>query len=75
MAGNDNIEKVRVNFEVSPRLKESLVELQARTNSVSITEVFRRALALLDMVTAHVEHGGAVVLRRKDGAEETLRIL
>jgi hypothetical protein len=70
-----NSEKVRLNFEVSPGLKDSLVDLQHRTKSISITEVFRRALALLDMVTAHVQSGGSVALKHKDGREELVRFL
>jgi len=68
-------DKVRLNFEVSPEFKENLVDLQERTQSVTITEVFRKALALLDMVIAHVKSGGSLVLRHKDGREETVRIL
>jgi hypothetical protein len=68
-------DKVRLNFEVSPELKNSLVDLQERSQSVSITEVFRKSLALLDMVTSHNESGGSLILRHKDGREETVRIL
>jgi hypothetical protein len=68
-------EKVRLNFEVTPELKDSLVGLQDRTKSISITEVFRKALALLDMVTFHNEQGGSLILHHKDGREETIRIL
>ena len=75
MSRNSNSEKVRVNFELSPAIKDSLVELQARTNSQSITEVFRRALALLDMVTEHYEKGGSLILRHKDGQEEKVRLI
>jgi hypothetical protein len=75
MSRNSNLEKVRVNFELTPALKESLVSLQERTNSQSITEVFRRALALLDMVTEHHEKGGHLILRHKDGQEEKVRLI
>ena len=68
-------DKVRLNFEVSPELKDSLVDLQDRAKCTTITEVFRKALALLDMVTAHNEGGGSLILRHKDGQEETVRIL
>jgi hypothetical protein len=68
-------EKVRLNFEVSQELKDSLVDLQERTNSTSITEVLRKSLALLDMVSAHAERGGSLVLHHKDGRKETVLIL
>jgi len=72
---NSSSEKVRLNFEVTPDLKKDLLDLQDRTKSVSVAEVFRKALALLDMVTSHVQHGGTVNLRYKDGREESVRFL
>lgn len=56
-------------------MKENLIDLQERTQAVTVTEVFRKALALLDMVIAHVKSGGSLVLRHKDGRVETVRIL
>lgn len=70
-----NSEKVRLNFEVTPDLKKELKDLQERTKSVSVTEVFRKALALLDMVTSHSQNGGTLNLKYKDGREEVIRLL
>lgn len=67
--------KVRLNLEFTKGVKDTLDELQQRTESPTITEVFRRSLALLDMVSEHLQHGGSVVLRHKDGREEVLKFL
>jgi hypothetical protein len=75
MPEKNNSDKVRLNFEVTPGLKQDLKDLQERTKSVSVVEVFRRALALLDMVTSHVQKGGTVSLKYKDGREEVVRLL
>ena len=75
MSVKNSSEKVRLNFEVTPNLKKDLKDLQERTKCVSVTEVFRKALALLDMVTTHVQSGGTVSLKYKDGREEAVRFL
>ena len=75
MPEKNNSDKVRLNFEVTPDLRDELKALQKRTKSVSVAEVFRRALALLDMVTSHVQSGGTLILKYKDGREEVLRLL
>jgi hypothetical protein len=68
-------EKVRLNFEVTSDLKRDLKDLQERTKSVTVAEVFRKALSLLDMVTNHIQSGGTVSLKYKDGREEAVRFL
>ena len=72
---SEKTEKVRLNFEVTPSLRDELKELQERTKSASVTEVFRKSLALLDMVTTHVKDGGTLSLKYKDGREEFIRFL
>lgn len=67
--------KVRLNLEFTPSVKDTLVQIQERTESSSFTEVFRRALALFDMVSTHLQSGGSLVLRHKDGREEVLKFL
>jgi hypothetical protein len=75
MSVKNSSEKVRLNFEVTPDLKKDLKDLQERTKCVSVAEVFRKALALLDMVTSHVQSGGTISLKHKDGREEAVRFL
>lgn len=68
-------DKIRINFDLSSDLKERVEELQEDTHSGSISEVFRRALALLDKVTQHAKEGGELVLRDKKGREKIVEIL
>jgi len=68
-------EKARLSFEVPKKVQEQLRDITDRSGATSFTEVIRRALALYDLVLEHREDDGKVVLRYKDGTEETLRII
>lgn len=68
-------EKVRLNLELSQPVYEQLQALQHHTGAASLTEVFRRSLALYDLVTEHLSSGGKILLRDTDGTEEGLKIL
>ena len=68
-------ERVRLNLELTPELKVSLVELQKRTAASSVSEVLRRSVAMYDMVTEHLSARGSVILKNADGSQETLRII
>jgi hypothetical protein len=68
-------EKIRLNLELLPQVKEQLDELQTRTNASSLSEVIRRALALYDLLIEHYEEKGEVVLKHHDGTTEKLRLL
>ena len=70
-----NDQRVRLNLEILPTVKEQLDGLQTRTGAGSMVEVIRRALALYDLVTEHCEANGQVVLKHATGKTETLRIL
>ena len=67
-------EKIRLNLDLTPQVKERLRHLQDRTDSASLTEVIRRALALYEIAIAHLEKNGRIVLENKDGSTETLTI-
>jgi hypothetical protein len=54
---------------------DRLQRLRELSESESITEVVRRAMAVYDLVLSHVRNGGEVILRHKDGREETVRII
>ena len=68
-------EKVRVNLEVDPRVRDRFEHLQRDTDAPSLTEVFRRALQVYEMVVAHEKNSGTFILRHSDGAEERMIIL
>jgi hypothetical protein len=77
MAANINTTeaKFRLNLALPPKIKERLESLQERSESSSVTEVIRRALALFDLVTEHGNNGGEVILKHEDGTEEKLVLL
>lgn len=75
MAKNAEEKKVRINIEVSPRVREKLGELQKRSEASSLTEVIRRALALYDLAVETVDQGGQLVIEHKNGTEERLVLL
>jgi hypothetical protein len=68
-------EKIRLNLDISPKVNENLNALKERTESASVAEVMRRAIALYDLITTSIEHDATVVLRHRDGREEILRLL
>ena len=75
MAATKATDRTRLSLDVSPKVREQLDHLEARTEAGSITEVVRRALSLYDLVTEHQVEGGKLVFRHADGDEEILRVL
>ena len=75
MAATKATDRTRLSLDVSPKIREQLDHLEARTEAGSITEVIRRALSLYDLVTEHQMEGGKLVFRHTDGDEEILRVL
>lgn len=68
-------EKIRLNLDISRDTRECLDVLQEETKLSSISDVVRRALALLTVVIENEKEGGKLVFRKKDGSEETLRLI
>ena len=67
--------KVRLNLEFTQAVKENLTDLQHRSGSSTLNEVFRKSLALYDLVTTHAKRGGVFILRHKDGRDEMVKFL
>jgi len=67
--------KVRLNLEFTPEVKNNLADLQKRSGSSTLKEVFRKSVALFDMVTTHTQGGGTFILRHPDGREEVVKFL
>jgi hypothetical protein len=75
MAHAKEIDRVRLSLDITPRVREQLTHLEAKTEAGSITEVVRRALALYDLIMEHQDEGGKLIFKHMDGDEETLRVL
>lgn len=74
-ASNKGRETVRINLEVPSGVRDNIKELRVKSEASSLAEVFRRSLALYEMVLDHVKGGGKLVLEKEDGEREVIRIL
>lgn len=66
--------KIRINIEVSPRVRRKLGELKELTGARSLTEVIRRSFALYDMVVSESRKGNVLILEHEDGRQERVVI-
>ncbi len=66
---------VRVNLEVSPQVRDHIKDLRRKSDAASLAEVFKKALAVYDMVLDHVQSGGKVVLEDAKGGREVVRLV
>jgi hypothetical protein len=67
--------KVRLNLELTDRVRARLEYLRAETQADTLVEVVRRALAIYDtLLSVTRDRGDAVILRSKDGTERELII-
>jgi len=57
------------------KTKQLIDELQDRTGAGSMSETIRRALALLDVITAKQEEGGELYVHWSDGRQAQIHIL
>ena len=67
--------RVPIHLEVSPTVRKRLERLVEVTEAESMTEVFRRALALYEVVLLEQRGGRRLLLEEKDGNTVELRIL
>ena len=68
-------EKVRLNLAMPHKTKQLIDDLQERTGSGTMSETIRRALALLDVITAKQEEGGKLFVHWSDGTQSQVHIL
>lgn len=64
-----------MNLEVPPEVRDNMKALQKKSKAASLAEVFKRALALYEMVLDHNSVGGKIVFEDRDGNREVLRLL
>lgn len=57
------------------KTKQLIDDLQERTGSGTMSETIRRALALLDVITAKQEEGGKLFVHWPDGTQSQVHIL
>ena len=65
----------RLHLAMNPKTRKLLDDLQDRTGTQTMSETIRRALALLDIVSAEEEKGGELYVQRPDGKHIQIRVL
>jgi len=68
-------EKVRLSLDLMPEAKAHLDEVQRKSRASTIIEVFKKALALYELVLDQQASNGKIVLENADGSREVLRLL
>jgi hypothetical protein len=68
-------DKRRLSFDVYPEVFDDLRELQNKTQASNLLEVFRRSLAVYEMVVDCTNDGGKLILADKNGKQETIRLI
>jgi hypothetical protein len=58
-----------------PKTKELIDKLQVRTGSATMSETIRRALVLLDVVSAEQEKGSELFFHDENGKQTRLQLL
>jgi len=65
----------RLNITLDQDQKTELEALKILAQKASLVDVIRAALSLFKIIIEHRNSGGKVILRNKDGKDETLYIL
>lgn len=68
-------EIVRLNLDVGVECRRTLNDLQKRTESMSITDVVKKAVKLYDFLLFLQEQGGKLKTTQPDGQDEIIKIL
>jgi len=71
---SDNV-PYRLNLTLDEKQRNDLNSLKISTQKASLVDVIRAAIVLLKTIDEHQKSGGKVILRCKDGKDETLIIL
>lgn len=70
-----NQDKVRLSLDLTPEAKDNLEKVRIKSRVATVVEVFRKALALLELVLDHQAKGGKVILENANGTKERLSLL
>ena len=60
---------------MTPEAKEQIEQVQRKSRASTTIEVFRKALALYELILDQQADNGKVVLENADGSREVLRLL
>lgn len=65
----------QIGARVHPLVKERVIRLKTLLDTTSAAAVIGKSTKILEMLLIHVEEGGVVVLRDKEGQERELFIV
>lgn len=72
---NKPTDRIRLSLDITAKVKDQIEALQEESEAPTIVEVFRRALAVYQIVLAQYKANGKVILEHADGSREALRLL
>lgn len=64
-----------MSMDVTPEAKDRLESVQRKSGAGTLIEVFKKAMALYELVLDQQASKGKVILENSDGSREVLRIL
>lgn len=70
-----NPNKIRISIDVTPEFKARMDALQKRSDAPTLIEVFRKSIALYELVLDQHQSKGRIILDNDDGTKEVLRLL
>lgn len=65
----------RINLEMPVGTRDRLSAIADTMGATTMSEAFRRMLGLAELIQPHLNAGGVIVLKAKDGTEQAIRIL
>lgn len=67
--------KYRVSIDLAEEARKELPKLQKKVGALNLIDLFRKALAVLELIVDHQKSGGKVILQDKAGEQEVLRLI
>jgi len=67
--------KERINLFVSKQTRKKIDVIQKRIDAESLSDVVRKAISLLDIISEAEKKGEQIVTRAEDGTETRIRLV
>jgi hypothetical protein len=67
--------KYRVSIDLEDKARTELPKLQKKVGALNLIDLFRKALAVLELIVDHQKSGGKVILEHKDGTNEVIKLV
>lgn len=67
--------KERINLFVSKQTRKKIDVIQKRIDAESLSDVVRKAISLLDIISEAEKNGEQIVTRAEDGSETRIRLV